>query len=140
MIIKVKRVAFKKDYTIGKLYIDGKYVCDTLEDRDRGLDDSMNEEDIKKKKVYGETAIPYGTYKVSITYSNKFKKMLPLIENVKGFSGIRIHSGNTAKDSLGCILVGENKEVGKVINSRKTFDKLFGLIKNEKNLFITISK
>lgn len=140
MIIKVKRVAFKKDYTIGKLYIDGKYVCDTLEDRDRGLDDSMNEEDIKKKKVYGETAIPYGTYKVSITYSNKFKKMLPLIENVKGFSGIRIHSGNTAKDSLGCILVGENKEVGKVINSRKTFDKLFDLIKNEKNLFITISK
>lgn len=140
MIIKVKRVAFKKDYTIGKLYIDGKYVCDTLEDRDRGLDDSMNEEDIKKKKVYGETAVPYGTYKVSITYSNKFKKMLPLIENVKGFSGIRIHSGNTAKDSLGCILVGENKEVGKVINSRKTFDKLFDLIKNEKNLFITISK
>lgn len=140
MIIKVKRVAFKKDYTIGKLYIDGKYVSDTLEDRDRGLDDSMNEEDIKKKKVYGETAIPYGTYKVSITYSNKFKKMLPLIENVKGFSGIRIHSGNTAKDSLGCILVGENKEVGKVINSRKTFDKLFDLIKNEKNLFITISK
>lgn len=140
MIIKVKRVAFKKDYTIGKLYIDGKYVCDTLEDRDRGLDDSMNEEDIKKKKVYGETAIPYGTYKVSITYSNKFKKMLPLIESVKGFSGIRIHSGNTAKDSLGCILVGENKEVGKVINSRKTFDKLFDLIKNEKNLFITISK
>lgn len=140
MIIKVKRVAFKKDYTIGKLYIDGKYVCDTLEDRDRGLDDSMNEEDIKRKKVYGETAIPYGTYKVSITFSIKFKKMLPLIENVKGFSGIRIHSGNTAKDSLGCILVGQNKEVGKVINSRKTFDKLFDLIKNEKNLFITISK
>ena len=140
MIIKVKRVAFKKSYTIGKLYVDGKYVCDTLEDRDRGLDDTMNVEDIKKKKVYGETAIPYGTYKVSITYSNRFKKMLPLIENVKGFSGIRIHSGNTAKDSLGCILVGENKEVGKVINSRKTFDVLFDLIKNEKNLFITISK
>ena len=115
-------------------------MCDTLEDRDRGLDDTMNVEDIKKKKVYGETAIPYGTYKVSITYSNRFKKMLPLIENVKGFSGIRIHSGNTAKDSLGCILVGENKEVGKVINSRKTFDVLFDLIKNEKNLFITISK
>lgn len=140
MIIKVKRVAFKKDYTIGDLYINGVWIANTLEDRDRGLDDSMNEEDIKKKKVYGETAIPYGTYKVSITYSNKFKKMLPLIENVKGFSGIRIHSGNTAKDSLGCILVGENKEVGKVINSRKTFDKLFDLIKNEKNLFITISK
>lgn len=141
MIITLRRIAFKPKYTIGKLYIDGNYVCDTIEDRDRNLDDSMSEEEIKKKKVYGETAIPYGTYLVRITYSNKFKKMLPLVENVKGFSGIRLHSGNTEKDSLGCIIVGKNKKVGMVLDSRVTMDKLMDILTSTKeNIYILIRK
>ena len=140
MILTLKRIAFRYSYTIGKLYVDGVYVCDTIEDMDRGLDDSMNEDEIKARKVYGETAIPYGTYKVSITYSPKYKKMMPLIENVKGFSGIRIHSGNTAKDSLGCIIVGKNKKVGMVLDSRETYNRLFDIIKDEKNITIKITK
>lgn len=101
----------------------------------------MTVDQIKKTKVYGETAIPKGTYTVVLTYSNKFKKILPLINNVKGFEGIRIHSGNSAKDSLGCVLVGENKEVGKVLNSRATFDKLFAKLKaaSDKGEKITIT-
>lgn len=125
MNILVNRIAKRDTYTIGKVYINDQYFCDSIEDKDRGLTDSMSETEITSKKVYGETAIPTGTYTVTLTYSNKFKKVLPSINNVKGFSGIRIHSGNTAKDSLGCILVGQNKEVGKVLNSRVTFDKLF---------------
>lgn len=140
MILTLKRIAFRYSYTIGKLYVDGVYVCDTIEDMDRGLNDSMDENEIKARKVYGETAIPYGTYKVSITYSPKYKKMMPLIENVKGFSGIRIHSGNTAKDSLGCIIVGKNKKVGMVLDSRETYNRLFDIIKDEKNITIKITK
>lgn len=128
MEILVKRIAKKDTYTIGKMYIDGKYICDTLEDKDRGLTSSMAEQTIKLKKIYGETAIPTGTYTVTYTYSNKFKKMMPLINNVKGYSGVRIHSGNTAKDTYGCILLGINKEVGKVLNSRATCLKVYPLI------------
>lgn len=138
MNLTVKRVAKKDTYTIGKLYIDGVYFCDTLEDKDRGLKQSDDLAYITKHKVYGETAIPTGTYNVSLTYSTKFKKILPLIENVKGFSGIRIHSGNTAQDSLGCILVGKNTVVGKVTNSRDAFNALFEKLQNQKIITITI--
>lgn len=140
MIVTLRRIAFKPTYTIGKLYIDGNYFCDTVEDKDRGLNDSMTEEEIKKKKVYGETAIPYGMYKVTITYSPKFKKNLPLLEGVKGFSGIRIHSGNTAKDSLGCIIVGKNKKVGMVLDSRVTMEKLMKVFDTKENIWLTIRK
>ena len=136
MRLTVVRIANKPTYCIGKLYIDGVYFCDTLEDADRGLDDKMSEEEIKELKVYGETAIPSGIYPVTITYSNKFKKNLPLISNVKGYSGIRIHSGNTAKDTLGCILVGRNKEVGKVLQSRVTFNALFNILSRSKERII----
>lgn len=141
MIITVRRIAMKDTYTIGKLYIDGVYFCDTVEDKDRGLDDSMEESTIKSRKVYGETAIPLGTYKVEITYSPKFKKNLPLLYNVKGFEGIRIHSGNTAKDSLGCIIVGKNKKVGMVLDSRSTMTKLMKILTNTKeNIWLTIRR
>lgn len=133
MKLRLKRIAKKDNYTIGKLYIDDIYFCDTLEDKDRGITNDMTEEDISKIKVKGETAIPIGTYNISITYSPKFKRDMPLIENVKGFAGIRIHSGNTDKDSEGCILVGENKIIGKVINSRETYNKLFNRLVKEKN-------
>lgn len=141
MIITLRRIAMKDTYTIGKLYIDGVYFCDTVEDKDRGLDDSMEESTIKSRKVYGETAIPLGTYKIEITYSPKFKKNLPLLYNVKGFEGIRIHSGNTAKDSLGCIIVGKNKKVGMVLDSRSTMTKLMKILTNTKeNIWLTIRR
>ena len=140
MKLTLRRIAFRDTYTIGKLYIDGTYFCDTVEDKDRGLDDSMTVEEILKRKVYGETAIPYGTYEVQITYSPKYKKMMPLLLNVKGYSGIRIHSGNTAKDSLGCLIVGRNTKVGMVTESRVTYNKLFSIIKEAKELSIKITK
>jgi len=139
MRLELKRIARKKDYTIGKIYANGRYICDTIEDADRGLNDNMDLKEIQAKKVYGETAIPTGIYRIKITYSPKYKKQMPLVEDVKGFEGIRIHSGNTAKDSLGCIIVGENKVKGKVINSRATYNKLFDLIKNEKDIYLIIT-
>ena len=127
--LTLKRFAFKDKYTIGRLYINGVYFCDTLEDKDRGLYDWLSEGYIKEIKVKHETAIPYGVYKLMWSYSPKYKKMMPEVLNVKGFSGIRIHSGNTADDSSGCILLGLNKEKGKVLDSRKTCEKFYEIIK-----------
>lgn len=140
MKLKLVRKYRKETYTIGKLYVDGVYFCDTIEDKDRGLDDAMGLAEIMIKKRYGETAIPYGTYKVEITYSPKYKKLMPEIKNVKGFSGIRIHSGNTAKDTLGCLIIGRNTQVGMVTESRKTYNKLFALMKDAKDISIEITK
>lgn len=138
MKITLKRIALKDTYTIGKLYIDGEYFCDTLEDKVRDLNKN-GVFDNGEKKIYGETAIPYGTYNVKWTYSNKFKKYMPLIENVPSFAGIRIHSGNTNADTQGCVLVGENKAVGKVLNSKNTVNKLYPIIQKAcKNGSVTI--
>lgn len=138
MKLLLKRRFKGPKYTIGSLFINGEYFCDTIEDIDRKLNDSMTEEEIKRIKVYGETAIPYGTYKVDMnTVSPKFKDRswakpysgkLPRLLNVKGYEGVLIHVGNTAQDSLGCILVGENKQVGRVINSTATFNKLMNVL------------
>ena len=136
MRLTLIRIANKPTYTIGKLYIDGVYFCDTLEDVDRGLDDSMEEKEIKAKKIKGQTAIPTGIYTVKITYSPKYKKLMPLVDNVKGYQGIRIHSGNTHKDTSGCLLVGKNKEVGKVLESRKTFNALYKILTTTKEHII----
>lgn len=126
-------------YTIGDLYIDGVWFSNVLEDTDRGLSSDMSEEEIKKIKIYGKTAIPTGRYKIEVTYSPKFKRHLPLLIGVKGFTGIRIHSGNSAEDTLGCLLVGFNKEKGKVLNSRVTSDKLTALLRNcKEEISITI--
>ena len=140
MKLKLVRKYRKENYTIGKLYVDGVYFCDTIEDKDRGLDDAMGLAEIMIKKRYGETAIPYGTYEVEITYSPKYKKLMPEVKNVKGFSGIRIHSGNTAKDTLGCLIIGRNTQVGMVTESRKTYNKLFALLKDKKDISIEITK
>lgn len=124
MKLKLKRIALKPTYTIGKLYIDDVYFCDTLEDtvRDKNKNGKF---DAGEYKIYGQTAIPYGKYEIKWTYSPRFKRYMPLLMDVPSFSGIRIHSGNTAKDSLGCILVGENSKVGMVLNSRATVNKLY---------------
>ena len=128
MNILLKRIAKKETYTIGKLYIDGVYFCDTIEDKDRGLNQTMSINDIKKKKIYGETAIPTGSYSLVIDYSNRFKRRMAHILNVPGYEGIRIHTGNTANDSLGCIIVGKNKAIGKVLESKLTYNRLFPIL------------
>lgn len=134
MKIKLDRAWKKNGYTISRVFIngvrfgDGQHWCSALEDSDRALSDAMTLEEIQQKKIYGRTAIPTGTYQVKITYSPRFEKLLPLVCNVKGFSGIRIHPGNTPNDTNGCILFGVNDKVGRVSNSRYWTDKLTKLI------------
>ena len=138
MNITIKRI-FKGDkYTIGKLYVNGIYECDTLEDTDRGLTEDSPLSEIQSKKVYGETAIPTGTYKIDMnTVSPKFKDRswakfcggkLPRLIDVPGYSGVLIHVGNKPADTLGCILVGDNKIKGQVINSTSIFQELYSLM------------
>lgn len=125
---------YKKDtYTIGSLYVDGEWFSDTLEDKDRGLKCTMFPEEIRAKKVYGETAIPTGTYEVKMTYSGKFATRswarkyngkVPEVLDVKGFAGIRIHPGNSDKDTYGCLLIGRNTVKGKVTQSVDYYYKL----------------
>ena len=125
MRILLQRHALKAGYTIGRMEINGRYFCDTLEDTDRGLRESMTEDEIAALKVKGATAIPTGTYRIDMqTRSPRFGRVLPRLVSVKGYSGVLIHSGNTADDTEWCILVGENRERGKVLNSRATLESL----------------
>lgn len=128
MKLELKRRFLGESYTIGSFSIDGKKFCDTLEDKVRDLNKN-GVFDGDEKKVYAETAIPYGTYNVVVDYSPKFKRELPRLQNVKHFEGILIHRGNTAEDSAGCILVGENKVKGKVINSTPYEKELVRILK-----------
>ena len=128
MEIRVKRIARKDGYTIGKMYINGAYFCDTLEDTDRGLKSTMSEEEILSKKRKGVTAIPIGEYDVILTFSPKFKRVLPLLLNVKGYEYIRIHHGNFPSSTDGCLLVGENKIKGQIVNSRATLERLMSVL------------
>lgn len=119
MQITINRIAKKATYTIGRLLIDGKYFCDTLEPADHGLKKRMSLVKIKKiKHDRGRSAIPTGTYRVLITKSPKFKAWLPLIFGVPGFEGIRIHAGNKPVNTRGCILVGRNRIKGQLVTSR----------------------
>lgn len=138
MKLLIKRIAKLPKYTIGKLYIDDKYMCDTLEDTDRGLDSSMTIQDIQSKKVYGKTAIPTGTYEVVMnTVSPKFanrawakpwKGKIPRLLNVPGYEGVLIHPGNKPEDTSGCVLVGYNKVKGQVTNSTEIFNRLMAIL------------
>lgn len=152
MEVKLKRIAKKEAYTIGKMYVDGEYVCDTLEDKDRGLTSNMSVAQICGVKIKGETAIPTGRYLVDMkTVSPRFggraqyqfcKGRLPRLCNTPGYQGVLIHCGNTAKDTEGCILVGENKAVGQVLNSTTMFRKLYPILKTAdergERIYITI--
>lgn len=127
MKLRLERLWPKKDYTVGRLYVDDRLFCNTLEDRI--VDKNKNGVfDGDEKKVYGESAIPYGTYKIIYNWSPKFGRNLPRLLNVPHFEGILIHPGNTAADSAGCILVGKNTEVGRLTNSRYISDELNKLI------------
>ena len=129
MKLTLERKWPKSTYTIGNLYINGQYFCNTLEDVDRGLTQDMDENTIFDIKVKGETAIPKGTYILSWSYSPRFKKYMLAVNNVPGFSGIRIHAGNTDKDTEGCILVGKNTKVGQLTCSRATLMQLNSILK-----------
>ena len=129
-ILTLERRWNKPTYVIGNLYDNkGNLICNTLEDTDRMLDWNMSTTTIKDIKVFGKTAIPTGTYEITYTYSPKFKCNMPLLNNVKGYLGVRIHPGNGPEDTEGCILVGKNNVVGKVTQSRATFMKLNDIIK-----------
>ena len=125
MQLKLNRIFKTNTFTIGELYINEKYVTDTLEDRVRP----------EGEKVYGKTAIPEGTYEVKLTHSPRFKRILPEILNVPNFSGIRIHTGNSSKDTEGCILVGtwDGEKEDWVGNSRIAFDELMTLLEEATN-------
>lgn len=138
MELKIVRTKSNKEYTEGKLYINGVYFCDTLEDQDRGLYQHMSLAEIKEAKVYGKTCIPYGKYNIVLTMSNRFKQVMPEILNVKCFIAIRMHPGNTIYDTEGCILVGKKSNDGVITNSRKTFNALMNILKNTKSISLII--
>ena len=136
MKMEIQRIARRSGYTIGRLLINGIKVCDTLEDTDRGLRQDMTADELRGKKIKGQTAIPAGTYRIDLgTVSPRFGSQafykevcegcLPRIVDVPAYDGVLIHCGNTAADTEGCILVGLNLQVGKVLNSKVTFRKLW---------------
>ncbi len=136
---------WKKDtYTIGRLYINGIFFSNTVEDKDRGLKQTDSLAIIQSKKVYAETAIPTGTYNIRMDiksskystyswYKNLCSGYMPRLENVPGFTGILIHPGNSALDSAGCIIPGKNTKVGQVTDSKNTFAKLYKKMKTAYN-------
>ena len=153
MDLLLKRIAKKNGYTIGKLYINNVYFCDTLEDPDRGLDSSMPLNVLKQKKLAHITAIPTGKYQVtmdvisprlskSVFYKQYGGGRVPRLLNVPAYEGVLIHCGNTAKDTDGCILVGRNSKVGMVLDSKITYSNLYPLLeataKRKEKIFITI--
>lgn len=154
MELVLERTYLADGYTIGKLSVNGEPFCDTLEDKDRGLDNGDSLDRIMKVKVKGRTAIPTGRYQVMMNVqSPRFKNKaqysfcngyLPRLFGVKGYEGVLIHIGNTAEDTEGCILVGENKAAGRVLNSTRTFIRLHEILADAaaegEEIFITVKK
>lgn len=150
MKLTLNRIARRETYTIGKLFINGEYYCDTIEDKDRDANHN-GVFDNGEQKIYAHTAIPNGTYKITMkVQSPKYSKIksyarckgyLPRLINVPSFDGVLIHIGNTAEDSAGCILVGKNKVVGRVVDSTATFWPLYEKLKaaSDKGEEITIT-
>lgn len=153
MEILVYRKYKKTDYTIGRLSIDGEFICNTLEDTDRGLDDGMELWMIKNRKIPTRTAVPTGRYEVTMDvvsprfsqkdfYKQVCEGRLPRIKDVKGFEGILLHCGSDHTHSEGCILVGKNTQVGKLTDSKETFKKIYDMMeeahKRGETIHITI--
>ena len=132
MKLELKRIALKPNYTIGKLFINGTYYCDTIEDKVIDLNKNGKFDDGLSKAMH-QTAIPYGTFKVVVNYSPKFKRELPRLLDVPYFEGILIHNGIDQNSTSGCIIVGENKTVGKVTNSTFYMNNLTARIKDAQN-------
>jgi len=152
MKLTLDRKYKKQDYTIGHLYINGQYFCDTLEDKDRGLTQDMPIEEIESKKVYGETCIPAGLYEIKMTYSPKFHTRtwakltsgrVPQIMNVPCWSGVRIHPANEASELLGCIAPGKNTKKGMVTSSTHYYtilviDFIYPALENKEKVYLEI--
>lgn len=150
MEIIIDRKYKQKGYTISRVYLDGSYFgCNALEDEDRGLDQSMSVSEIKEKKIYGQTAIPTGRYKVTFETSPKFGKtsyakngLIPLINGVKGYSGVRIHAANKPEELEGCIAIGRNTIKGQITESKawtkKLIDRLWIAWTNGATIWLTI--
>lgn len=128
----------KPEYTIGQLYCNGEKLCNVIEDTDRGLNQYMTEAQISKIKIKDKTAIPAGTYKLEVSMSPKFKRELIMVCDVPGYVGIRIHRGNTADHSSGCLIPGLNTAKGMVTNSTEYELKLTEMVKNADEAYITI--
>lgn len=151
MKIVLDRKWRKSEYTIGRLYINGEFFCNTLEDTDRELDQNMDLRVLRNKKIPNQTAIPTGTYEITLSVkSPKFSTYnfydevcdgyLPRLLDVPGFAGILIHCGSNASHSSGCILVGNNTIKGGLTNSKSAFESLYNKMKiaKENNEKITI--
>ena len=143
MKLLLKRKFKGEKYTVGDLFIDGEFFCNTIEDAVKPLPltcpNTPKWESCKcKEKVYAQTAIPAGAYKITLERSPKFKRILPLLHNVPHFLGILIHAGNTERDSAGCIIVGRNTVKGKVLQSKDTLEALMKRLENEKEITIEI--
>ena len=151
--LTIKRIAAKADYTIGHLYVNGKHFCDTLENTDRGLDQAMPLDELRMRKVNGKTAIPKGTYRITMSHkSPKFSKIdyykvfcggyMPRLLNIPGFEGVLIHRGNREEATEGCLLVGDNTSKGGLSHSKDRWEQLmkdFLLPAKEKGIPITIT-
>lgn len=142
MIITIQRKYKKKDYTIGNMYIDGVFFCNTLEDTDRGLCSDMPITEIKRVKIYAKTAIPTGTYELDVVTWPKYKIKVPMILAVPGYSGILIHNGTNHEHTAGCPLVGINNVVGGLTRGKEYMNKLTEIVSKEiklgKKVYITI--
>lgn len=124
MELLLKRRQFTDSSTIGDLYVNGKFECYVLEDVDRQLNSTMDEEEILFHKIQDDTAIPYGRYEVAENYSKRFQRVLPILIGVKGFAGIRIHPGNTPEQTHGCLLPGTTEGTNQILNSKLAFSRL----------------
>jgi hypothetical protein len=145
MELVLTRKYFTDTSTVSELSVNGTFFCHILEDVDRGLTSSMSLDEIKQKKVFAKTCIPYGKYKVINSYSPRFKKYLPLLLNVPGYAGIRIHPGNRHTDTAGCLLPGKynSKTPNFVGSSVVTFNSLMKLItqaEKKEEIIISITK
>ena len=143
MKLLLKRKFKGEEYTIGDLFIDGEFFCNTLEDTVRDLPatcpNTPKWKDCEcKEKIYSKTAIPAGTYKITMEYSPRFKRKLPLLHNVPHFLGILLHNGSKKEHSSGCVLVGNNSFKGGLSDSRATMERLIEIMSNVESINITI--
>ena len=141
MNLTLERIFFSPTYTIGKLYIDGVYFCDTIEDVNRDLNKDGDLNDVGEGKVYSKTAIPFGKYQVIVNMSPKFKRLLPRLLNVPHFDGVLMHNGTTEKSSAGCIILGKNTIKGQVTDSTRYMNELTNLLneaQKTRKIYITV--